>query len=238
MDSTSKASHLSKVVLELTDTLGPHFDTASLLFHLVAVSVELLEVDSAAVLLLDDTGQMTQVTASDDTTQELEELEVKIGCGPCLESVQHSGAVFCPDLGQEPSRWPDFNRQALARGFRAVHALPLTLRAEVLGGLNLFSHRTGPLSMADRNIAYLLATATATGLLHRQAVHERDTVNAQLQQALDSRIVIEQAKGYLVARHELSPELAFTLLRGYARSRQTQLTDVAQAVVDGRVIIT
>lgn len=238
MDGIAKASHLPDVLLELTDTLGPQFDTAGLLFHLAAVSVQLLDVDAAGVLLLDDAGRLRQVVATDDRTHRLEQLQATTHRGPCPDSVRLGRAVFCHDLEQDGDPWPEFTRRALDEGFHAVHALPLSLHTEVVGGLNLFSRTTGLLPDTDRHIAYLLATAAATGLLHRQAVHERDTVNEQLQCALDSRIIIERAKGYLVARLELTPDLAFTLLRAYARSRSTRLTDVAQAVVDGRVVLT
>ena len=146
--------------------------------------------------------------------------------------------MWCPDLEQGGHRWPDFSRRARDEGFRALHAVPLGLRGEIVGGLNLFRRATGMLTNTDQQTAHLLATAAATGLLHRRALHQRDTLNDQLQQALASRIVIEQAKGFLAARLDSSPEVAFALLRAYARSRQQRLSDTARAVVEGRATIT
>lgn len=237
MDGTSSASQLPSMLLELTDTLGPQFDTAGLLFHLAAISVELLDVDAAGVLLLDEAGRLVQIVATDEGTQNLERLQAQVDRGPCLDSVRLGRTVVCADLVRESYLWPIFSRQARNEGFRAVHAVPLNLHTEIIGGLNLFRRHSGTLSDSDQRIAGLLATAAATGLLHRRAVHQRDTINEQLQQALVSRVIIEQAKGYLVAQRALTPELAFALLRDHARSRQTRLTETAQAVVDGSVVI-
>jgi GAF domain-containing protein len=189
------------------------------------------------VLLLDEGGRLIHVVATDDSTLNLERLLAQTDDGPCLASVRHDLAVFCADLDRESHRWPDFTRRARAEGFRAVHAVPLSLRGEVVGGLNLFRRTSGLLTDSEQQVARLLATAAATGLLHRRAVHQRDTVNDQLRSALASRVVIEQAKGFLAARCDLSPELAFMRLRSYARAQRTRLTDVAQAVVDGEVVI-
>jgi hypothetical protein len=228
---------LAAVLLELTDTLGPEFDTVGMLFHLAVVSVELLDIDASGVLLLDEDGHLVEVAATHDSTDDLERLQAATDRGPCLESVRLGRPVSCPDLDQERHRWPDFNRQARDEGFRALHAEPLGLRGEIVGGLNLFRRRTGLLDTADRQTAHLLATAAATGLLHRRAVHQRDTLNDQLEHALASRVIIEQAKGFLAARLGSSPEHAFALLRALARSRRERLTDTARAVVEGRATI-
>jgi GAF domain-containing protein len=109
-------------------------------------------------------------------------------------------------------------------GFRAVHAVPMSLHSDVVGGLLLFSHRAGTLSEADRRTVRLLATAAATGLVHRRAFHQLETVNGQLRQALTSRIAIEQAKGFLAARRDVTPGAAFDLLRVHARRTRQRLT--------------
>lgn len=144
----------------------------------------------------------------------------------------------CPDLDRESERWSLFVRQARDAGFRAVHAAPLRLRSDVVGGLLLFRRRVGLLSDVDQRAARILATAAATGLLHRRAVRDRETVNGQLRQALTSRIAIEQAKGFLVGRYDLTPDAAFLLLRAYARPRRQRLINVAQAVLDRRIDVT
>jgi GAF domain-containing protein len=237
MDPAPRATSLAEVLLELTDTLGPTFDAADLVLHLAAASVEWVDIDAAGVLLLDEQGRLIQVVATHAGTRDLEHLQAETDRGPCLESVRTGEPVICADLEQESDRWPDFSRRACDEGFAAVHAIPMRLHSEIVGGLNLFRYARGQLTDGDRQTALLLATATATGLLHRRAVHRRDSVNEQLRRALASRVVIEQAKGFLAARHHLSPDLAFTMLRAHARSRQERLTDLARAVVDGRADI-
>ena len=242
MDSLTRTQRLPEVLLELTDTLGPDFDAAGLLFGLALVSTELLDIDAAGVLLLDEQGRLIPVAATHNSTDHLEHLQAATDRGPCRESIRDDRSVSCPDLDHDHDhdreRWPDFARQARDEGFRSVHALPLSLHGYVVGGLNLFCCATGVLSDADRHIAGLLATAAATGLLHRRTVHHLETANSQLQQALTSRIVIEQAKGFLAARLGTDPEVAFDLIWAHARRRRQPLTQVAQAVTDSRIDIT
>ena len=233
MDSTTSVEDVSGVVLQLTDTLGPEFDLAGLLYQLAIVSVELLDIDAAAVLLLDEQSRPVAVSATHRSSDHLEQLQARTDGGPSVDSVRLGEAVFCADLEQEGDRWPGFNKEARHEGFRAVHAVPLSLHADIVGGLNLFRRSVGVLSDVDRRTAVLLATAAATGLLHRRAVRRLDTVNGQLRQALESRVVIEQAKGFLAARLGVTPEVGFDLLRAYARPRRERLTGVAQGVLDG-----
>ncbi|WP_433782644.1 GAF and ANTAR domain-containing protein [Actinomycetospora sp. CA-101289] len=235
MSSTESARDVSDFVLALTDTLGPEFDVAGLLYDLVLACVQLLDIDAAGVLLLDERGHPIPVAATDNAAGHLDQMQARTELGPCPESVRGGQTVVCADLEQDGDRWPDFARTARERGFRAVHALPLSLRNQTVGGINLLRRASGTLSEADRRTGTLLATASATGLLHRRAVHELDTVNGQLRGALASRVVIEQAKGFLVARHGLTLDVAFALLRGHARSRRQRLTHVAQGVLDGSI---
>jgi GAF domain-containing protein len=147
--------------------------------------------------------------------------------------VRAAGTVGSDDLEQEIERWPEFVRQARAEGYRAAHAAPVALRADVVGGLNLFRTQPGPLPAAEQVLVRHLATGAAIGILYHRAQRRVGTVNEQLNHALTSRIVIEQAKGLLAERHRLDLDVAFTRLRGYARSNSQPLRDVAQAEVDG-----
>ena len=238
MDALTRTERLPELLLELTDTLGPDFDTAGLLYGLALVSTEMLDVDAAGVLLVDEHGRLTPVAATYNSIDQLEHLEAGTDRGPCPESIRGSRRVSCLDLRHDRERWPDFARQARDEGFRSVHALPLSLRGEVVGGLDLFCRVTGPLSDRDQDIAGLLVRAAATGLVHRRAVHHLETVNSQLQNALTSRVVIEQAKGFLAARLGTNTQVAFDVIRAYARKRQQPLTLVAQAVTDSRIDLT
>jgi GAF domain-containing protein len=223
-------------VLSLTDTSRPGFDLSELLCTLLEASVAVLDVDAAGVLLLDEQSRLIPSAATHDSVEYLEKLQVYRREGPCLDSVRAATVVSCDDLVDGGGgRWPEFSRQALVEGYRAVYAVPLRLRDDVVGGLNLFRHATRPMSDVDQKTAQQLATAAAIGILHRRAITKLDTVNKQLEKALQNRIVIEQAKGFLAALHRVAPPAAFNQLRAYSRPRGLPLAEVARAVLDRRL---
>jgi GAF domain-containing protein len=235
--STPRDERVGEVVVELTDTLRDDFDLADMLCTLTMACVELLDVDAAGTLLIDEQGQLVPVAATHDRSEKLENLQVMIREGPCLDAVRAVEPVHSADLDDDARRWPDFVRQCRAEGFRAAHAEPVALRGQVIGGLGLFRDRRGPVPAADQRIAHYLATAAAIGILHRRAQLKVETVNGQLEHALTSRILIEQAKGVLAERHTLDVGVAFTRLRSYSRSKGQPLTRVARAVIDGSLDI-
>jgi GAF domain-containing protein len=185
------------------------------------------------MLLVDDHGRLVPVAATHDGSDHLERLQIMTREGPCLDAVRSVHIVRCDDLDAEAERWPEFVRQARVEGYRAAHAVPVALRADVVGGLNLFRTRPGPVPGPDQVLAGHLATAAATGIVHHRAQREVGTVNEQLKHALASRIIIEQAKGVLAERHRLDLAVAFLRLRSHARSNNQRLANVAQAVVEG-----
>jgi transcriptional regulator with GAF, ATPase, and Fis domain len=230
---TSRDELVAEVVVALTDTLRDDFDVADVLYTLTTACVELLDVDAAGMLLIDDQGRLVPVAATHDGSEHLERLQVMIREGPCLDAVEGIKAVSAVDLDLDAGRWPEFVVQARSEGFRAAHAEPVALRTDVVGALGLFRRRPGSMPVADERIAHFLATAAAIGILHRRAHRNSETVNGQLQQALTSRVVIEQAKGVLAERYDLDLEAAFARLRGYARNHGQPLTFVARGVLDG-----
>jgi GAF domain-containing protein len=137
------------------------------------------------------------------------------------------------DLATPTSRWPRFAAETLAAGFRSVHALPMRLRGTVIGALNLFHVEVGEMSTADIEGAQALADVATIAILQNRASVEAQVLNQQLQHALNSRVVIEQAKGMVAERSGLNIELAFTALRAYARNHNLRLVDVAESVIDG-----
>ena len=222
---------LAETLLSLADSGRPDFDPAELLYTLTTASVRLLDVDAAAVLLIDEDDRLVPVAATNDSTVELENLQVQVRQGPCLDCTRTREAVFSADLDVDAHRWPEFVRLAREEGFRSVHAEPLVLRGQVVGGLNLLRARTGLLNAEDQTQARQLATAAAIGLLHRRALHHVETVRAQLQYALGSRIDVEQAKGVFAERHGLTPEAAFERLRSEARRGRVPLRRLARDVL-------
>jgi GAF domain-containing protein len=229
----SRAELIAEVMLAMTDTSRDDFDVAGLLYTLTTACVELFDVDAAGMLLIDEHGRLVPVAATHDGSEHLERLQIMTREGPCVDAVRAVDTVGCDDLDDEADRWPQFVRQARAEGYRAVHAAPVALRADVVGGLNLFRTQPGPVPAADQVLLGPLASAAAVGILHHRAQRDVGTVNEQLKHALSSRIIIEQAKGVLAERHALHLAAAFTRLRSHARSHQQPLATIAQAVVEG-----
>ena len=230
---------IAEVVVAMTDTLRDDFDVADLLYTLTTACVGLLDVDAARMLLVDEQGRLVPVAATHDGSEKLERLQILAREGPCLDAVRTRATVSSSDdLDHDAARWPDFVGQASAEGFRAAHAVPLLLRGDVVGGLNLFRERPGPLPDSDQRIALHLATSAAVGITHRRALRKVESVNCELRHALESRIVIEQAKGFLAERHHLAVAVAFDRLRSHARSTGRPLTDVARDVTAGSLDLT
>jgi GAF domain-containing protein len=215
------------------DTLVDGFDVIDFLDMLSERCVELLEVTAVGVLLAGHQGGLDLVAASTEQTRLLELFQLQSQEGPCLESFVSGQPVLCPDLGEAVDRWPRFAPAAAEAGFAAVLALPLRLRDQVIGGMNLFTAVPGDLSEDAVSLAQALANVATIGILHERASRHREVVVEQLETALNSRIAIEQAKGVLAARLQVSVAEAFVMLRRYARSTNQRLVALAAGVVDG-----
>jgi GAF domain-containing protein len=172
------------------------------------------------------------VASSSEAMRVVELFELQSQEGPCLDCYHAGEPVVNQDLTIVNGRWPNFAPVALHAGFRSVHALPMRLRGRVIGALNLFRTGEGSLDAVDVLAGQALADMATITILQHRATLESRIVNEQLSFALNSRIVIEQAKGILAERRTLDMEQAFTLLRTYARSHNLRLIDVAQQIID------
>lgn len=224
-----------EVFIELTDTLVTDFDIIDFLGRLAARCTELLGVDACGVLLADHRGELNLVAASTEQARLLELSQLQNAEGPCLEAYRAGNPVQCADLTTADEPWPTFSAVARAAGFAAVHALPMRLREQVLGALNLFAAVPGPLDEDTIAVGQALADAATIGIVHQRALARSEVVAEQLQAALNSRIIIEQAKGFLAERLGLTIEDAFTALRRYARNHNRKLTDTAADIINGRI---
>lgn len=204
--------------------------------QLVVACVDLVGVTGVAVMLRAPDGGLAVAATSSDAVRALEELQVRQGRGPCVDCVRTGQRVHQPDLSGD-QRWPQFAAAALQAGFRSVAGLPLWVGGEVVGGLNLFSDATAILSEADQRVAQALGEVAAIAMAHRRASEEHRHRVAQLQHALNSRVVIEQAKGILAERHGVGTEEAFRLLRRHARDHNLKMSEAAQSVLrrDARI---
>jgi GAF domain-containing protein len=228
---------LSATFVELTDTMVADFDIIDFLHVLTTRSVELLDVSAAGLLLADPRGELRVVAASSEAARVLELFQLQSDQGPCLDCFRSGQPVACLDLSADP-RWPEFANQAGQAGFSAVQALPMRLRDQVIGALNLFRGTVGAFDPEVVHVGQALADVATISLLHDRSMRRTDTLNEQLQTALNSRVVIEQAKGKLAERLGIDVNQAFTLLRDQARNRNQRLSDVARAFVDGTQVIT
>ncbi len=225
------AERLAQVFVELADTLTDDFDLIEFLQLLATHTSDLFDARAAGLLLADQRGRLQVMAASDERAELLELFQVQAHEGPCQDCFTHGEAVVNADLTQAHHRWPTFAPRAVAAGYRSVHAFPLRLRKQTYGALNLFGTDTGQMAPADTKIVQALADIATIGMLQQRAIQRGDDLTEQLQGALNTRIVIEQAKGMIAQTHAITPDQAFNMLRDYCRRNGLPLTDVANRVI-------
>jgi GAF domain-containing protein len=153
--------------------------------------------------------------------------------GPCLDCYETGQPVVNQDFSKVQERWPRFAFEAIAAGFHSVNALPMKLRGVIVGSLGLFHRDTQRIRDLDLAAAKALADVATIAILQHRAASEAQVLNEQLHQALNSRIAVEQAKGMIAAREDISMEDAFAMLRNHARNHNMRLKDLAQSISDG-----
>jgi GAF domain-containing protein len=230
MSPLSREHRVADAFVRVADTLTADFDIIDLLHTLVNECVALLDVDAGGLLLADESGELQLVASTSEQAQFVEVIQLSAGAGPCVDSYREGVAITVANMAVDGDRWPKFQAAALNQGFHAVFATPMRLRGHVLGAMNLFSKAVGAPTEQDALIAQALADIATIGILQERSIRETHILNEQLQRALESRVLIEQAKGVLAAVGSLDMDQAFTTLRDYARAHHLTLRDVAQQV--------
>ena len=229
--TTIPAERLAGVFVEIADTLVADFDVVDFLHLVTSRAAELVADSAVGLMLADQQGHLRFMGASTEATRMLELFQLQNDEGPCLDCFRSGAGVESADLLDPSTPWPTFAPEAVSAGFRSVHAVPLRLRNQVIGALNIFGRKPSLLEPEDAQIVQALADVATIGLMQERAIRRTELLAEQLQTALNSRIVVEQAKGALAQLRGVSVDEAFRLLRSHARSTNARLSDVAQQVV-------
>ncbi|RJQ75133.1 ANTAR domain-containing protein [Pseudonocardiaceae bacterium YIM PH 21723] len=224
---------LLDTIVELADTLIDDFEVMDFLHLLVDRCVELLDADAVGILLEDSGGRLQLVAASDEQVRLLELFLLQNDEGPCLDAFAYGVVVSHPDLSTAQARWPQFAPAAVLGGFAAVDAFPMRLRTDVIGVLSLFRAHPGELDPTVGRMTRALVDVATIGLLQERSIRSKEILTEQLQAALNSRVIIEQAKGLIAERFNLDMADAFTALRNYARRNGIKLGAYAHSIVTG-----
>jgi len=232
---TNREHRLAQVFVTLADTLVTDFDVADLFHDLASACVDLLEVTAAGLMLVDVNGKLRVMASSSERSRLLELMEIQNDEGPCLDCHRDGAPVLAADLAVDRARWPSFADEAIRVGFGAVYALPMRLRQNTIGALNLFHRHPETITDGTLRLAQALADVATIAILQQRAVQGSADLSQQLQTALNSRVIIEQAKGVLAGQRRIDMPTAFNVLRAYARRTNQRLSDVARAVATGEL---
>lgn len=224
-----------EVFVELSDTLIEDYDLQEFLFRLLTHCTRLFPAPAAGIMLRTPRGPVELVSSSSQAAEQVELFQLQAATGPCLECVTTATPVRSADLAAEAGRWPGWSEVALSAGFRSVYATPMRLRGETVGAMNLFGTQPAALTGTDLAMIQGFTDVATIGILQERAIRRSELLSGQLQAALNSRVLIEQAKGVIAGRTDLnlSVDRAFLLLREHARRTSTKLGVICQQVVDG-----
>jgi GAF domain-containing protein len=228
---TVPVARLAEVFVEVADTLVDEFDLVEFLQTLTTRTAELTAATATGLLFADHEGRLQFVAASDERAKVLDLFQVQADEGPCRDCFQNGTPVISTDLQSAHDRWPRFTPRALHAGVRSVHAFPMRLRREVIGSLGMFGAEPGTMEPADVHLVQALADIATIGLLQERAIHRGEVLTEQLQSALNSRIVIEQAKGVIAQTYGTTIDTAFEMIRTYCRRNHLRLSQVTHDIV-------
>ncbi len=232
MRTPSRETRLNAAFVTVADTLTADYDVVDLLHTLVTECTEILAAQAGGLMLADSSGRLQVVASTSERADLVEVMQLAAGAGPCVDCFTSGTVVSVPDIQASTEDWPAFRLAAAQQGFKSVHATPMRLRSDVIGTMNLFSTAVGSLKRRDAALAQALADVATIGILQERVSAQSQVVTEQLQRALDSRILIEQAKGVLSQSAGFSMDEAFVVLRAHARNHNLTLRAVAEGVAN------
>jgi GAF domain-containing protein len=225
---------LADAFVEVADTLVDDFDVVDFLDRLTEHAVAVSAAAAAGLMLSDHDNRLQLMAATDENARSVELFQLQNSDGPCLDAFRLGEPVVNADLAHAGARWPLFAPRAIEAGFRSVHAFPMRLRDQTIGALNLFGSEDHRFAPDEMRVVQALADIATIGLLQQRSIADAANLTAQLQAALNSRIVIEQAKGAFAQLHDVTVDEAFRRLRQEARTSRRKLTDVCTDVLESR----
>lgn len=228
---------VQETFVSLADTLASDYGIGDFLYLLVERCNEVLDITTGGVMLESPSGALELAAATTDEMKVLEELEMEHREGPCLEAYRDVKQVTAEDLREHVDRWPTVAPYAIDMGLVAVFGFPMQLRGDCIGALNLYRDQVGPFDQADIDLAQAFAHVAAIGIMQERRLSDAELRSGQLQHALDSRVIIEQAKGVLAERLDISPNSAFERLRQYARSHNATVRSVCEDVLAQKIAV-
>lgn len=232
MNESSREQRLNEAFVKVADTLIDDYDIIDLLDTLVQECTALLDTQAGGLFLVDTNGDLQLMASTSEASDFVEIMQLDSGAGPCVECFTTGQAISISDIAGHGDRWPEFAAAAHARGFRSVFATPMRLRGQVIGAMNLFGTSSVELNARDQAVAQALADVATIGILQERSIRETGIAAEQLQNALSSRIIIEQAKGALAAGGTLTIEEAFATMRQYARGNNLTIRVVAEGITN------
>jgi GAF domain-containing protein len=233
MGAMISADRLAGVLVEVADTLVADFDLIDFLHNLADHAADLSGASSVGLMLADQNDQLHYMAASSEGAKHLELFQLQYSEGPCLDCHRTGEPVVVADLSQATGRWPDFAPRAVAAGVHSVHAFPMRLRDKVIGALNVFGEGPLPLNDGDVRLVQALADIATISIIQERAIAHAEMLTEQLQGALNTRIVVEQAKGVVSRTYGIGVDAAFELLRSHARRNHLRLGALAHDIVTG-----
>jgi len=235
---TTRESLIAETFVELADTLVDEFDLLDFLHTLIERTVALVDADAGGIMLADQRGGLEVLAASSHASHLVELFELQHDEGPCLDAFRSGQSVSRADEAAMRASWPTFTPRLAEAGFASAQAVPMRLRNQVIGALNVFRVIPGALSESDMALARALADVATVGILQQRVINARELLAEQLQEALNSRVMIEQAKGVLAERTGVQVDQAFELIRSHARRGGIPLRQVVDGVLSGTLRLT